>query len=144
MNDKAARIPDLEKLIGLGLGKLTWMDGIWLNGRLPSDAELRQKPMLLHFWFKECGPCKNDYPKLNKLGDRYHVVGIHIPTKDLEGVESAIKTAKMNYPTFVAPDLGDPSFVAGLPVREFPTCLLVDKNGRIESFGSLVDVIKRN
>lgn len=141
--DRAARTADLQKLVGKSIGKLTWMDGIWLNGQLPSDADRREKPMLLHFWFKECGPCKNDYPVLNKLKNRYHVIGVHIPTKDFEGVKAAIKNGKMNYPTFVAPKLTDPSLVAGMPVREFPTCVVVDRKGMVESFGSLTEVIEQ-
>ena len=137
--DKKVRDDRLLQLVGKPM--LPLPNGRWLNGGFPDAAARANKPLLLHFWFTECAPCKNDYPILRKLGDRFHVIGIHVPTDEIDKVRGAIAKAKMNYPTLIAPRPRQPFLVAGWPVSTFPTCIVVEKNGRIGRFGSLQEVL---
>ena len=113
-----------------------------MNGSFPGAEARRERPVLLHFWFTECAPCKNDYPVLRELKERYHVVGIHLPTEDVDKVRRAIAGAEMNYPTMIAPASENPMLVARFPVSSFPTCILTDESGYVTRFGSLEEVLR--
>jgi thioredoxin-like negative regulator of GroEL len=62
------------------------LDGVptWINGGLPSAAELEGHPVLVHFWSISCYICHDVVEKINRWRDAYgpqglKVIAIHQP-----------------------------------------------------------------
>ncbi|RZL39281.1 MAG: TlpA family protein disulfide reductase [Pedobacter sp.] len=57
-----------EDLIGKDLPAFK---GITITGNQFSKQDLKNKIVLINFWFKECPPCVKEIPELNKFVDKY-------------------------------------------------------------------------
>ena len=113
------------------------------QGRPVRFAEIDADYVLLDFWGTWCGPCLRTVPELAALQSRYdpkrlRVVGVAVerggPAENASKVESAARDLGINYPLVMAdprPE-GEPSPLAeALKIREFPTLVLLDRQGRI-------------
>lgn len=102
---------------------------------------------LLHFWAVWCGPCKNDVPILNKLAKNgLNVIGVHAPGTDASKVQQAIAEIGMEYPAFIGSETKgvgiQPDRIAGYPITMFPCSVMLDKDGNVETVGSLSEVLQ--
>jgi thiol-disulfide isomerase/thioredoxin len=73
----AAQAKDRPEWIGRSLPDLRLTK---LSGSSVSLAELRGKPILLHFWASYCGPCKGTTLHAQELADRYKSSGLIVLT----------------------------------------------------------------
>lgn len=72
----------------------------WLNElQETADNYVKGQPTFVHFWATSCGICKENFPKLKELKDKYKdnglkTVAIHLPRfeadTDVEKVKAAI------------------------------------------------------
>lgn len=130
----------LKSMVGSPAPKLV---GEWLTSAHQSDKDM---PTLVHFWSDWCGPCKNDIPKLNQLAQSdWNVIGVHAPGIDQASVKAAVKKHNIQYPVLMGEDTSrgghGVSTVASYPIAMYPCCVLIDTNGKVQSVGSLSDVI---
>lgn len=130
----------LKSMVGSPAPKLV---GEWLTSAQKPDKDM---PTLVHFWSDWCGPCKNDIPKLNQLAQsHWNVIGVHAPGIDQATVKAAIKKHDIQYPVFMGEDTSrgehEASTVASYPIAMYPCCVLIDTYGKVQSVGSLSDVI---
>lgn len=112
-------------------------EGTWLNSRVASLKDFRDKHVLLDFWFIGCGPCKQDLPTVQLAqrlfgGDKFSVVSVHITAQSVQNVASYAKANEMDFPIVVDNAQGD--LDAGykeLGVRFYPCYLLLDPDGKV-------------
>ncbi|GED14051.1 redoxin domain-containing protein [Aneurinibacillus migulanus] len=89
-------------------------DGVteWVNGGV-TKSDLKDSPVLVHYWSISCHTCKETLPQLNEWRERYkdqglRVVSIHMPRseKDMElgPVKEAIEQYKLIHPVAIDND----------------------------------------
>ncbi|WP_238388707.1 redoxin domain-containing protein [Roseimaritima ulvae] len=141
----ANALEPLKQMLGKPAPKL---DGQWITDKkLPKNSQ--GKPILLHFWATWCGPCKNDIPQLNRMAENgWHIVGVHVPGTEAEEIEKAIADSGMEYPVLRGTETQGAGYtldrITGYPVKMFPCCVLINKDGKVQAVGSLQDVLAEN
>jgi thiol-disulfide isomerase/thioredoxin len=87
-------------------------DGVteWINGEV-NRSELKETPVLVHFWAISCHMCKESLPQINEWRDKYgpefnlKIVGVHMPRSekdtDIEAVKEAVKQYDLKHPIAV-------------------------------------------
>ena len=94
------------------------------------------KALIINFWARWCGPCRQEIPDLIKLRASYkskglEVIGIGIEDKT-EAVRDFIKAYEMDYPVVIAKDKGIPLMQAlGNSKGGLPFTVVVDSHGQI-------------
>lgn len=102
-------------------------------GNTYSLKELKEKVIVMNFWFVECKPCIMEIPELNKLVEKYRgkdVVFLGLATNDQQKIEHFLKKQPFNY--HIVPSSKS---VADLyEVNSFPTHIIIDKHSIISSY----------
>ena len=98
--------------------------------------ELRGQVVLLDFWTTWCGPCKREFPVLQKLHDEFReaglsVVGINVDD-DQSTLGEVVKSIGLPYP--VIPLASSHDLVTLLAINAFPTVVLIDREGKVVSY----------
>ena len=97
-----------------------------------SSKETRGKVVLVNFWFPTCIPCRDEFPRLQALYDKYKSRGFTIQAVNIVSSDSVRVYPLMkayNYPIFKSPADGWSKEVYG--VQSAPTNYLLDTTGRI-------------
>ena len=95
----------------------------------------KNKVVLVDFWFSNCIPCLDAFPKLVELYDTYkdkgfEIVGISIdPTKKIEDWKSVIQEQNLSWQHYL--DEGGVETTSKMNIKLFPTAVLIDKKGKI-------------
>lgn len=98
----------------------------------------RGKPLIVNFWARWCGPCRQEIPELAKLRAKYkakglEVVGIGIEDQT-ESVRDFAKAYEMNYPVVLGKSKGIWLMQAlGNASAGLPFTVVIDRNGQIVS-----------
>lgn len=107
-----------------------------LDDKPVAMSAFQGRPLLVNFWARWCGPCKEEIPELIKAraklkGKGLEVVGIAI--EDNAGaVRDYAKAYEIDYPVLLAKDKGIPLMQAlGNPKAGLPYTLAIDRNGRV-------------
>lgn len=104
------------------------------DGESFSLEKYKGKVVYLDFWASWCGPCRQSFPWMNDIHDKYSRQGLEVLAVNLDGNKAdAIKfllesPAKFNIAydsKALSPRL--------LGVKGMPTSFLIDKNGRLVS-----------
>lgn len=99
-------------------------------------ARYRGRPLVVNFWARWCGPCREEIPQLvserARLKDRgLEVIGIAIED-NTESVRDFAKAYDMDYPVLLAKDKGIALMQAlGNTQAGLPYTLVLDRNGKI-------------
>ncbi len=103
----------------------------------PADmAQYKGRPLVVNFWARWCGPCRNEIPLLIKLREDYRkrgleVLGIAIED-NAESVRDFAKAYEMDYPVLLARDQGLPLMQSLGNVRQgLPFTVAVDSRGKV-------------
>ncbi len=104
-----------------------------LDGKRYDKVNTKGKTLLLKCWFINCVACVKEFPELNKLVDRYQnnkeVLFVSLAMDPKNPLVKFLQTRAFKYAT--VPDMT--SFMANqLKVTQYPTHILVDKNGIIK------------
>ncbi len=98
--------------------------------------ELRGQVVLLDFWTTWCGPCKREFPVLQKLHDEFREAGLSVVGIDVDDdqgtLQEFVKSIGLPYP--VVPLGSSHDLVTMLAVNAFPTVVLIDREGKIVSY----------
>lgn len=105
-----------------------------LNGKAFASEGQKGKVTVMKFWFKECKPCIDEMPKLNKLVDLY------ADNAEVDFIAFGLDTPK-DIGAFVKRNPFKYNLVpnaegvrASMNISAFPTHIVVDKNGIVSEF----------
>jgi thiol-disulfide isomerase/thioredoxin len=98
-----------------------------------SLADYRGKVVLLNFWYPSCGPCRGEFPALQRVLDKYKDRGFAILSLNVLPDERAFVMPYLtkNRYTFHALETDTDWAEKTYGARGFPTNLLIDGDGRI-------------
>jgi thiol-disulfide isomerase/thioredoxin len=98
-----------------------------------SLADYRGKVVLLNFWYPSCGPCRGEFPTLQRVLDKYKGQGFEILSLNVLPEEASFVMPYLtkNRFTFRALETTTEWAETTYAARGFPTNLLIDAEGRI-------------
>ena len=98
-----------------------------------SLADYRGKVVLINFWYPSCGPCRGEFPALQRVLDKYKDRGFEILSLNVLPEERAFVMPYLskNRFTFRALETTTEWAEKTYAARGFPTNLLLDADGRI-------------
>jgi peroxiredoxin len=104
-----------------------------MNGNVFSLDALKEKVLVLNFWFIECKPCVMEMPELNKLVEKFkgkEVVFIGFANSDKAKLQKFLSSNKFLYN--IIPD--SQTVAENYDVRMFPTHIVIDRESRIRFY----------
>ena len=119
---------------------------LWDSDDKPVALErYRGKPLIVNFWARWCGPCRQEIPELLALRNahrgKFEVIGIGIEDKP-EAVKEFARAYDMDYPVLLAKDKGIPLMQAlGNTKAGLPFTLVIDRNGQV--LGRKMGIMKK-
>lgn len=120
-----------EPLIAPGSLLLDWSLPDFSTGKAFTAADVKGKLVLLDFWIKNCGPCMEAFPVLQRLqrtygGDKFQLVSINAYDKK-EEIAFFYKREKPAYKMLYK----GAAWSKGIGVSYYPTAILIDKTGKV-------------
>jgi thiol-disulfide isomerase/thioredoxin len=116
------------------VGKVLELQGTTGDGRAWKLATMRGKPVIIYYWASWCDPCKQDFPVLKNLQEKYKnrftIVGINLDT-DEDAFKKEVSTQKLQWTHVREPEGLDGKLANDLGVLTVPTMLLLDKTGKV-------------
>jgi cytochrome c biogenesis protein CcmG, thiol:disulfide interchange protein DsbE len=95
-------------------------------------AQLRGYPVVVNVWASWCGPCRFEFPTLQKLSARYgkRIAFLGINSEDSDAAaETYLREAPVPYPSYTDPDK---KLAESLGVHVgFPDTAFYDKSGKL-------------
>jgi peroxiredoxin len=116
-----------KKLKKSGIDELTLTD---IKGEVHSLETLKDKIILIDFWFINCGPCIKEIPDLNKLKAEFEMDEVEwfaVTYDPKEKVERFLERLKFDYT--IVPD--SKHLTDRFDIRFYPTTLIIDENRKI-------------
>lgn len=105
-----------------------------IDGSIIKLSDLREKNVILNFWYTGCGFCVMEMPDLQKLQDTYKdenllILAINVgETK--ETIQTFIEENKLSLSVLLDKDM---KVADNYGIRSFPTTIAVNKKGEIVS-----------
>jgi len=101
------------------------------NGTSLKISDLKEKVVLLDFWYRGCFPCLKATPDLIKLQEEFKdnlvIIGIN-DRDDAEDISDYYEYKKANYLSTFKTDVNISKI---LKINAFPTFIIIDTNGNI-------------
>jgi peroxiredoxin len=111
-----------------------------LNGKAYNPSSVKGKIMVLKCWFIHCVACVKEFPELNKLVIEYQgrndMLFISLALDDKESLLKFLETKEFKYAT--VPEMKN-YMVNKLKITQYPTHLLIDRNGKIMKVVNRID-----
>lgn len=104
-----------------------------VNGNTHTFSEIlkEKKAIVLNFWFVNCGPCKMEFPYLQKAYDAYNdnvaVIAINPVDNKASGVEKYATQNELTIPMVV----GDEAWATAFDLQGYPTTVVIDRYGLV-------------
>lgn len=119
-----------------------------LNGKVYDKSSVKGKIVVLKCWFIHCVACVREFPELNKLvkenQGRSDILFISLAIDSRQDLKKFLKTKEFKYAA--VPGMGN-YIVDKLNINEYPTHLLIDRNGKIikvvNEISELIPFLKR-
>jgi thiol-disulfide isomerase/thioredoxin len=98
-----------------------------------SLSDYRGRVVLLNFWYPYCGPCRGEFPHLQKVSEKYGperfvILAVNVHPEEDDYVLPYMKGKKFDFvPLRSNVEFAEREFGA----RGYPTNLLIDTEGRI-------------
>ncbi|MDP2811710.1 MAG: TlpA disulfide reductase family protein [Rhodocyclaceae bacterium] len=107
-----------------------------LDDRPIAMSAFQGKPLVVNFWARWCGPCKEEIPELIKARSKYKGKGLEVVGIAIEDNAGAVrdyaKAYEIDYPVLLAGDKGIPLMQSlGNAKAGLPYTLAIDRNGQV-------------
>ena len=105
-----------------------------LSGQIFDSRTVKNKTILLYFWFAGCEPCKKMSKPLKELYNKYRAEGLEIISVSIDNESECIKSSlERNYPwiSIRAPEGEYDVLPNHYNVTAYPSFVLFDKNKKI-------------
>jgi cytochrome c biogenesis protein CcmG/thiol:disulfide interchange protein DsbE len=103
-----------------------------LEGKLPGD--LKGKVVLLDFWASWCGPCKESFPAMEELHQKYGAKGLVIVAVNVDEDAGAMKDfLKDHAATFAIVHDASKKLVGTANIASMPTSFMIGTDGKVVS-----------
>jgi thiol-disulfide isomerase/thioredoxin len=102
-----------------------------LQGQLP---DLKGKVLLVDFFASWCGPCKDSFPAMEELHNKYAAKGLVIIAVNLDRKKSDMDQFLKSHPasfTIVRDDAN--KLVSQVKIPTMPTSFLIDRSGKVHA-----------
>jgi cytochrome c biogenesis protein CcmG, thiol:disulfide interchange protein DsbE len=101
-----------------------------LEGKLPGD--LKGKVVLLDFWASWCGPCKESFPVMDELQQKYGAKGLVILAVNVDEKIAAMQDFLKDHPVqFTTVHDATKKLVGTANIASMPTSFLIGKDGKV-------------
>jgi cytochrome c biogenesis protein CcmG/thiol:disulfide interchange protein DsbE len=101
-----------------------------LQGQLPDD--LKGKVVLLDFWASWCGPCKESFPVMDELQQKYGAKGLVILAVNVDEKIAAMQDFLKDHPVqFNILHDATKKLVGAANIASMPTSFLIGKDGKV-------------
>lgn len=117
-----------KKLNGTAISELELKD---LNGTIHTLESLKEKVIVLNFWFTQCKPCVAEFPDLNELKAKFDsekVVFFAVSWNDISTINTFMKKHKLDYT--IIPN-GN-KIIDYFKIPHYPYNIIIDQKGTIE------------
>jgi thiol-disulfide isomerase/thioredoxin len=102
------------------------------DGKAPRLADLRGKTVWLDFWASWCGPCRQSFPWMNAMHDKYGGSGLAIVAVNVDkkraDADRFLAQVPARFPLAFDPEGTTPSAYA---IKAMPTSILIGRDGRV-------------
>jgi len=103
-----------------------------LEGKLPTD--LKGKIILLDFWASWCGPCKESFPVMEDLHQKYGSKGLVILAVNVDEDPKAMQEFLKDHPaTFAIVHDATKKLVGTANISSMPTSFVIGADGKVVS-----------
>jgi thiol-disulfide isomerase/thioredoxin len=105
---------------------------ITADGKSVHLSELRGKTVYLDFWASWCGPCRQSFPWMNAMHDKYATSGLTIVAVNVDQKRADADKFLAQFPAkfAIAYDAAGAS-PKSYGIKAMPTSLLIDRDGKI-------------
>lgn len=105
-----------------------------LAGQSASLSDLKGKVVLLDFWASWCGPCRESFPWMSEMQDRYAAQGLEVVAVNLDQEESDAKQFLTQVPVrFTVLVDSQAQMPESFGLIGMPSSYLIDRQGRIRA-----------
>lgn len=100
-----------------------------LENETVNFEKYKGKPMMINFWFKNCAPCIDEMPALNKLQEKYKdkVHFVSITFNKVDEVKSFLLENEFHFEHLVNAQ----AFCNQLGIKSYPMNIFLDKTGKV-------------
>jgi thiol-disulfide isomerase/thioredoxin len=120
--------------------KFRYMDFVDIHGVVYSADKLKNKILVINYWFVGCGPCEVEMPELNKLVEKYKsnddVVFISFAKSSKSKIIKFLDKNPFRYPVVVITDDLSKEF----KIAAYPTNYIIDKAGTFHHASSGIGI----
>lgn len=102
-----------------------------ITGRTWSNADIKDKVMVLNLWFTGCGPCRREMPELSTWKDEMPDVMFFSSTYEAPEIARQVLD-KINFNWI--PLVNDTQFKEYIGNNGYPLTIVIDKSGKIAAF----------
>lgn len=104
-----------------------------LSGKHWASDQLKGKVVVMEFWYRGCGYCIAAMPQIEQIAKDYRdksvvVLGMNTDTKE-ENAKFVVDALKIDYPQLKSEQISK-----NLGIYEFPTFLIIDRQGIVRCF----------
>ena len=117
-----------KNLNGTTISRLELTD---LNGTIYTLETLKDKVIVLNFWFTQCKPCVAEFPDLNTLKAKFNpeqVVFFAVTWNDAVTINTFMKNRQLDYT--IIPN--GTKVIDYFKIPQYPYNIIIDQNGKIE------------
>ena len=102
-----------------------------INGKKYDNASLKDKVVVVNFWFTTCAPCINEMPELNKIVEKYKnnkdVVFLGFALNDEQTIKKFLKKHPFDYQIVAKSRKLSKKY----GVSSYPTNIVIGKDGKV-------------
>lgn len=120
-------------LVSLSTELENWTLPSYVPGKIDSVSlyQYRGKIVLLDFWIKTCGPCLASFPHLNELQKKFSADKFQLLSVNTEDKKEDIAFFHKKHKPVYKMLFGAERLVEEYGIPSFPTCILLDKTGKV-------------